>query len=85
MSWVVNITRTAERQFKKLPRNMKERIEEMLIVLAVNPWVGDVRKLKGGGEVWRKRIGAYRIVFEIMIEKKEVWILDIVRRTSTTY
>jgi mRNA-degrading endonuclease RelE of RelBE toxin-antitoxin system len=55
-------------------------VEEM----SVDPLVGDVVKLKGRG-AFRRRVGSYRIIFSIDFQAQAVGILDIQRRTSTTY
>jgi mRNA-degrading endonuclease RelE of RelBE toxin-antitoxin system len=34
---------------------------------------------------WRRRVGDWRILFDIEPEKRRVLVHDVVRRTSTTY
>ena len=50
-----------------------------------NPFLGDVRKLRGGGEGFRRRVGDWRIFFDIHSEEHRVVVTAIERRTSTTY
>jgi mRNA-degrading endonuclease RelE of RelBE toxin-antitoxin system len=50
-----------------------------------NPFRGDIKCLKGQPEAWRRRVGNYRILYDLDIEKRHVFILAIVRRTSATY
>ena len=57
----------------------------MLGELAVDPWRGDVQKLGGGENSWRRRIGNYRITYSININQHFIEIEDIDRRTTTTY
>lgn len=42
-------------------------------------------RLQGEENVWRRRVGSYRIVFEIDVKALTVDVLDVARRTSTTY
>jgi mRNA-degrading endonuclease RelE of RelBE toxin-antitoxin system len=49
-----------------------------------NPFGGDIRKLQGLPG-FRRRVGNWRILFEIVPERSHVVIAAIERRTSTTY
>ena len=50
-----------------------------------NPLFGDVKKPKGGEEGFRRRVGDWRIFFDIHPEEKRVVVTALERRTSTTY
>jgi mRNA-degrading endonuclease RelE of RelBE toxin-antitoxin system len=56
-------------------------LEEM----QVNPFGGDLVRLKGEPSLWRRRVGAYRIFFDVRMEARVIEVVDIARRTSTTY
>lgn len=43
---------------------------------------GDVKKLKGGGP-FRLRVGSFRVFFDV--RDRVVQVLDVERRTGTTY
>jgi len=49
-----------------------------------DPLAGDVVKL-AGQDAFRRRVGNYRIIFGIDFKTVAVGILDIQRRTTTTY
>jgi mRNA-degrading endonuclease RelE of RelBE toxin-antitoxin system len=53
--------------------------------MATDPFAGDVLKLEGGGNRWRRRVGNFRIFFSPDATKKTVDVSAIERRTSTTY
>jgi mRNA-degrading endonuclease RelE of RelBE toxin-antitoxin system len=53
--------------------------------MAGGPFAGDVIKLEGGGNRWRRRVGNYRIFFALDTDKRTVDVSAIARRTSTTY
>ena len=38
----------------------------MVEKLPLNPYAGDIKKMEGEEYVWRRRVGAYRIFYEIM-------------------
>jgi mRNA-degrading endonuclease RelE of RelBE toxin-antitoxin system len=50
-----------------------------------NPFHGDVAKLKGQDGTLRRRVGNWRIFFDVDFDRRIVKVLAIERRTSTTY
>jgi mRNA-degrading endonuclease RelE of RelBE toxin-antitoxin system len=55
-----------------------------LDALSSDPLSGDVAKL-AGQDAFRRRVGNYRIIFRIDFRAVAVGVLDIQRRTTTTY
>jgi mRNA-degrading endonuclease RelE of RelBE toxin-antitoxin system len=53
--------------------------------MADDPFAGDVLKLDGKRNRWRRRVGNFRIFFAVDSDSKKVDVSAIVRRTSTTY
>jgi mRNA interferase RelE/StbE len=56
----------AQKEYKKLPVTMKERIKKALRILASDSRQIDTKKLKGIGgreDLYRLRVGDYRITF----------------------
>jgi len=41
--------------------------------------------MKGEENVWRRRIGAYRIFYKIRVSEKIILVFKLERRTSKTY
>jgi mRNA-degrading endonuclease RelE of RelBE toxin-antitoxin system len=50
-----------------------------------NPFEGDVAQLKSQPANFRRRIGVFRIFFGLDPDARQIGILAIVRRRSTTY
>jgi len=50
-----------------------------------NPFSGDIVRLKAQPAGWRRRVGSYRIFFDIYPEHFLVVVNGIERRTSKTY
>jgi mRNA-degrading endonuclease RelE of RelBE toxin-antitoxin system len=55
-----------------------------LAAMQADPLSGDVVKL-AGQDAFRRRVGNYRIIFRIDFAAHAVGIVDIDRRTTTTY
>jgi len=66
MSKEVLLSTRAQREFKKLPKNVRKRIRKVLFELAADKKRLDIEKLKGiddREDLFRLRVGDYRVVF----------------------
>ena len=62
------ISRSAERELSRLPREIQTRFAEAFDELAKDPRPragSDIKPLRGMKGAWRLRVGAYRGIFEI--------------------
>jgi mRNA interferase RelE/StbE len=64
-SYQVVFAASAERELKRLPGNVIGRILPRLEGLASNPRPPGCKKLAGGDNEWRIRVGDYRAVYTI--------------------
>ena len=85
MNWTVFVGNRAGKNLKRFPKHDQENIRFALRQFAVNPSTGDIEKMEGERDVWRRRIGAYRIKYEVRQAQRLVYVFEIKRRTSTTY
>lgn len=53
--------------------------------MSVNPFKGDLARLKAERSAWRRRAGNYRIFFDVYPERLLIDVVEIDRRTSKTY
>lgn len=84
MEWTVVLAGQARKALKRIPASDRTRILSALGEMQENPFQGDIRKLKGLPG-FRRRVGNWRIFFEVIPERKHVVVSAIERRTSTTY
>ncbi len=61
----VLIERAAERELRRLERDVQTRVIEAVRSLAEDPYPSGCRKLAGSTTDWRIRVGDYRILYEI--------------------
>ena len=61
----VLVERSAEKDLKRLPANVRGRVEDALRNLANDPRPIGSRKLAGMKHDWRIRVGDYRVIYEI--------------------
>jgi len=74
------IKRFAERDLRRLPRAVFERVSERILSLRDDPRPHGVRKLAGGLEGWRIRVGDHRILYQIDDEAQTVTIVRVKHR-----
>ena len=74
------IKRSAERDLRRLPRTLFERISERILALREDPRPHGVRKLVGALEGWRIRVGDYRILYLIDDDAQTVTIVRVKHR-----
>ena len=84
-TWLVVLTAPARKRLKRIPPRDLARIYAAIDEMKADPLRGDVRKLHGGLEGFRRRVGDWRIFFDVNQTEGQVIITDIERRTSTTY
>jgi mRNA-degrading endonuclease RelE of RelBE toxin-antitoxin system len=85
MNWELQIPKRVGRQLKRFPRQESTRLASSIQQLASNPYAGDIKKMSGADDLWQRRIGSYRIKYEVNIARKSIVIISVERRTSQTY
>ena len=71
---------SADRQLAKLPRDDQRRIVTAVEALADDPRPPGAVKITGDGNLWRIRVGDYRIVYEIHNDRLVVLVLRVAHR-----
>ena len=70
----------ALRQLRKLPTTDQKRIAREIETLQNDPRPPGTKKLQGADNLWRLRVGDYRVVYEIQGTKLIVLVLRIAHR-----
>jgi len=84
-SWDLQIDPAVFRELKKIPAKNVRVILGVIRLLLTNPYFGDIQKMKGEDDTWRRRIGAYRIFYKVKTSEKVVLVFRVERRSSKTY
>jgi mRNA interferase RelE/StbE len=85
MAWTILVARAAQKQLTRFPGKDQQKIAAALRSLSDDPFSGDILKLEGADNRWRRRVGNYRIFFAVDTAARTVAVSAIGRRTSTTY
>ncbi|MBA2562647.1 MAG: type II toxin-antitoxin system RelE/ParE family toxin [Chitinophagaceae bacterium] len=75
--YTVVLTKTAEKELQRLPSPTIEKIVNTLKSMEENPRPSGCKKLKGYKNLWRIRVGDYRIIYAIedvtlMVDVREI-------------
>jgi mRNA interferase RelE/StbE len=85
----VEISPAADRDLERLKGRIRmhdfERLRNAVRSLAENPRPQGVRKIRGAEKAYRIRVGNYRVVYDVYDSDNLVLILQVARRSETTY
>ncbi|MBN1915691.1 type II toxin-antitoxin system RelE/ParE family toxin [Candidatus Dojkabacteria bacterium] len=80
MKYPIKFTRSAIKEAKKLPISIWKRIKLEIYELSDSPIPSSSKRLNGYKNVYRIRIGSYRVIYELKHEIKIVLIVKIGHR-----
>ena len=76
----ISFARTARKELENLPIAIADRALSRIEKLAANPRPRGATKLRGRKNLWRIRIGDYRVIFSIDDKSEEIDITHIRHR-----
>ena len=82
MNYRIEFTRKAAKLFKKLSNADKQRLKPKIDALAKNPRPSGVVKLSGEDDLYRVRVGDYRIIYSIKDNRLLVLVVKIGHRRN---
>ena len=87
MNWAYRFTPEAQQNLYDLPKHIQKRIIRTLNIMYNDPFGGDVKALSGPEwhRVFRRRIGNYRLLFEIDRPNRVIIVVQISLRSDKTY
>jgi mRNA interferase RelE/StbE len=76
----VALKSSAEKEFFRLPDPVSTRIFPKIKALGADPRPNGCKKLTGGRDEWRIRVGDYRVIYTIDDETRKVEVTRIAHR-----
>ena len=76
----IEITISAAKEFKKIPKSDRKRIADKIDSLAEKPPNPSTTKLKGNNPFHKVRVGDYRVIYEIQDDVLIILIVKIGHR-----
>ena len=78
----ITFAQSARRELERLRANVVSRIFPKIEALARNPPPPGCRKLRGFENLWRIRIGDYRVIYQVFDDEMVVDIVAMRHRTQ---
>jgi mRNA interferase RelE/StbE len=80
--YAVELKPSARKELERLPGKVIERMFPKLEALESDPRPAGCKKLKGGRDEWRIRVGEYRVIYTIDDAKLRIGITRIRHRSE---
>jgi len=78
--WQVIFERQAEKVLRRLPRDLLRRLDVAILGLAENPWPAGCKKMRGYDDLFRARVGDWRITYAVKEDKLIILVTEIAPR-----
>lgn len=80
MAYRIEFTPRAERELKALDRSIQTRLARRINSLAENPFPQGIKKLAGEDDLYRLRVGDYRIIYQVQRKRLVVLVVGVGHR-----
>ena len=82
MLWEYRLADRALKNLKRFPFHDQKKIFLALLQMQTNPFLGDVKSMQGEENLYRRRVGNYRIYFRPQLDTHVLDIPEILRKQS---
>ncbi|MCA9971303.1 MAG: type II toxin-antitoxin system RelE/ParE family toxin [Anaerolineales bacterium] len=78
--YAIRFSRSARKELERLDNTIAARVFTQIEALAINPRPVGCRKIQGADDLWRIRIGHYRVIYRIVEQEVIVKIVAVRHR-----
>ncbi len=82
MAYRIEFAPRADRQFRALERSLQVRLGRRIDSLAENPHPQGIKKLAGEEDLYRLRVGDYRIIYQIREKSLVILVVRVGHRSA---
>ena len=75
--YTIQIDKDVEKVLRRQGRTTKERLVKAILVLADDPHPSNSRKLEGYQDLYRLRVGDWRIIYQIKDDQLLILVLEV--------
>ena len=75
--YTIQIDKDAEKVLRRQGRTTKERLVKAILVLADDPHPANSRKLEGYHDLYRLRVGDWRIIYQVINDQLLILVLEV--------
>lgn len=83
-AFAITFARSARKELERLPVDFALRILKRIEALAIEPHPSNSLKLQGSADLWRMRVGDYRVLYSID-ESKRLIDVSAIRHRKDAY
>ncbi|WP_456474816.1 type II toxin-antitoxin system RelE family toxin [Candidatus Pyrohabitans sp.] len=80
MEWRIVFTKDSYKQYQKLKKGYRKAIKRQILKM-IEQKSADIKSVKGYENIYRIRLGKYRAILSINFNKKEIFIVNIEKRS----
>ena len=78
--YTISFTRSARKELSRLDKKTVSRIFIKIEALAGNPFPASCRKIQGAADLWRIRVGNYRVIYQIIDQQLIIEVVAVRHR-----
>ena len=78
--WTIILDQQPKKMMRRLPRNLLQRIDRAILALAEDPYPPGCKKLKGYDNLYRIRVGGWRISYAVESDRLIVLVIEVTPR-----
>lgn len=78
--YLLDVKASAQRELDRLDNAIFARVDAKLLLLSETPRPAECKKLKGYRDIWRLRVGDWRVIYSIDDAARVVSILRVAHR-----
>ena len=75
--YTIQIDKDAEKVLRRQGRTTQERLVKAILVLADDPHPASSRKLEGYHDLYRLRVGDWRIIYQVINDQLLILVLEV--------
>jgi mRNA interferase RelE/StbE len=80
LTYEVSFHKAAAKEFAQLGRSVQKRLAKVIDGLRTDPYPRNAETLKGSTSARRIRVGSYRVVYEVYVDRVLVFVVAVGHR-----
>jgi mRNA interferase RelE/StbE len=84
--WTIVIDRQPRKEMRRLPRDVRQRIDKAILGLTEDPRPAGCKSVKDAPRgTYRVRVGAYRLIYTVLDAEGVIVVARVRKRDESTY
>ena len=84
--WTIVIDRQPQKEMRRLPSDLRQRIDRAILALTEDPWPAGCKSVKDAPRgTYGVRVGAYRVIYTVLNAEGVIVVARVRKRDESTY